>query len=382
MIEPHGGTLINRVLKKREILAVLKDQKNPRIVVSSDVLLDLENIGVGVYSPLEGFMTKKEFNSVVQKNCLLSGLPWTLPVVFALNEKESKNVSQGMTVLLSTTHNEIIGCIGVEDKYRVDKDKAALKIYGTKSKNHPGVEKFLSMGDVFIGGKIFLFKKNTDFFNYTNLEPFESRKIIKKKKWKTVAGFQTRNVPHRAHEYLQKQALSILDGVFVHPIIGWKKKGDFRPEVVMKAYDILLENYYPKGRYLLSGFTTAMRYAGPKEAVFHAIIRKNFGCTHFVVGRDHAGVGVFYDTYAAHEIFDKLPNLGVTPLLLRGPYYCKKCLNIVNDKVCPHIDTPFKVDISATNIREMITENKKIDQKYFRKEVAEYVSKKGEKCFI
>ncbi len=204
---------------------------------------------------------------------------------------------------------------------------------------------------------------------------------IEKKGWKSIVGFQTRNIPHRAHEFLQKIGLSLTDGLLIHPIIGWKKKGDFNPEMIIKAYQILIDHYYPQDRVIFSGLATSMRYAGPLEAVFHAIIRKNFGCTHFIVGRDHAGVGGFYDKYEAHRIFDKFPDLGIIPLLLNGPYYCKKCLSVVSDKICPHHDT-HNIEISGTSIRKMILQGERIGEEYLRLEVAEFILKIRNKCSI
>jgi len=269
----------------------------------------------------------------------------------------------------------------VRDTYSPDKRKAAKHIFGTLSKNHPGVAKFLSAGDTFLGGDIWLVRKNSYPFHGFNLTPSQVRAMVRLKKWDTIAGFQTRNIPHRAHEFLQKIGLSLVDGILIHPIIGWKKKGDFNPEVIIKSYQILIRHYYPKDKVIFSGLATAMRYAGPLEAVFHAIIRKNFGCTHFIVGRDHAGVGGFYDKYAAHRIFDKFPDLGIVPLLLNGPYYCKRCMSVVSDKICPH-QGKHDIEISGTLIRDMIKKHKRIPEYYLRKEISDYIYRQAKRCFI
>ncbi|MFA5356544.1 MAG: sulfate adenylyltransferase [Candidatus Omnitrophota bacterium] len=381
MIKPHGGKLINRFLTKSESSAIIKLKVLPRITLDHDTLLDLENIAVGVYSPLEGFMTAEEFKSVTVRKRLPSGLPWTIPVLLPLPNQGSNEVSKDMEILLCNESNSPVGVIRVEDIYSPDKEKAAKHIFGTTSLKHPGVHKFYQAGRTFIGGKIWLIRKNKYPYHNFNLEPKLTRELINKRKWKTIAGFQTRNIPHRAHEFLQKIGLSLVDGILIHPIIGWKKKGDFNPEMIIKAYQILISHYYPQDRVIFSGLATSMRYAGPLEAVFHAIIRKNFGCTHFIVGRDHAGVGGFYDKYAAHRIFDRFPDLGIIPLLLNGPYYCKKCLSVVSDKICPHHDT-HNIEISGTSIRMMITRGKRIGEEYLRPEIAGFIHKNKDKCFI
>ena len=382
MIKPHGGKLINRVVSKGQAQRILTRLKSAqRLIIDQDSLLDLENIAVGVYSPLKGFMDEEEFKSVTIRKRLPNNLPWTIPIVLPLPNAKTRRISRNSEILLCNEHNSPIGLIKVKDIYIVDKDNAAKHIFGTNSVKHPGVHKFYHSGDTFIGGEIWLIQKNKYMFHSFNLTPIEVRKLIDRKRWKTVAGFQTRNIPHRAHEFLQKIGLSLVDGILIHPIIGWKKKGDFNPGMIIKAYKILISHYYPKDRVIFSGLATAMRYAGPLEAVFHAIIRKNFGCTHFIVGRDHAGVGGFYDKYAAHRIFDKFPDLEIVPMLLNGPYYCKKCLSVVSDKICPHSHT-HNIEISGTFIRRMILQHKRVPEEYLRKELADFIYAHKDKCFI
>lgn len=382
MIQPHGGKLINRVLGKNKADSLLKECKNsPRIIVNHDTLLDLENIALGVYSPLKGFMNEEEFNGVVVHKRLGGGEAWTIPVCLPLMKKNLDRILKGERALLCGEKGAVIGVIEIDDIYSVNKTKTAKHIFGTTDKEHPGVHRFFNSGEVFVGGNIQLLQKYRFPFCEFNLEPAQTRKMISQKGWRSVAGFQTRNIPHRAHEFLQKIGLSIVDGILIHPIIGWKKKGDFNPEMIIKSYQVLIEHYYPKDRVIFSGLATAMRYAGPLEAVFHAIIRKNFGCTHFIVGRDHAGVGGFYDRYAAHRIFEKFPDLGIVPMLLNGPYYCRKCLSVVSDKICPHHDQ-HKLEISGTLIREMITKNKRIPEEFLRKEVADFIHRHRDKCFV
>jgi len=382
MIKPHGGKLINKVVSRKQaerILARLKS--SPRLIIDPDSLLDLENIALGVYSPLKGFMDEEEFKSVTVRKRLSNDLPWTIPIVLALASAKTRRISRNAQILLCNAQDCPVGLIKVKDVYTVDKYKAAKHIFGTHSLKHPGVHKFYHSGDTFIGGEIWLIQKNKYPFHNFNLIPLQVRKLIDKRRWKTVAGFQTRNIPHRAHEFLQKIGLSLVDGILIHPIIGWKKKGDFNPEMIIGAYKILINHYYPKDRVIFSGLATAMRYAGPQEAVFHAIIRKNFGCTHFIVGRDHAGVGGFYDEYAAHRIFDKFPDLEIIPLLLNGPYYCKRCLTVVSDKICPHRDT-HNVEISGTLIRKMVAQHRRIPEEYLRREVADFIYAHKDKCFL
>ena len=383
IILPHGGKLINRRLSLNDISRVLRQKSMPRLVIDHDTLLDLENIALGAYSPLNGFMDKDEFQSVVIKKRLPQGLPWTIPITLSIDKKNNlKSYKPNSEVLLCNEKNLPIGLIKIKELYTINKTNAAKHMFGTTNNQHPGVHRFYYSGDIFIGGQIWLIEKNKYPFHNFNLEPAAVRGIIEKKGWKSIVGFQTRNIPHRAHEFLQKIGLSLADGLLIHPIIGWKKKGDFNPEMIIKTYQILIDHYYAKDRVIFSGLSTAMRYAGPKEAVFHAIIRKNFGCTHFIVGRDHAGVGGFYDKYAAHRIFDTISGLGIIPILLNGPYYCKKCLSIVNDKICPHHNTEHNIEISGTLLRKMLSQGKKIPEIYLRKEVSDFILKHKDKCFI
>jgi sulfate adenylyltransferase len=283
--------------------------------------------------------------------------------------------------VLCEKNNKEVGLLEVEDIFSFSKKTWAKKVFGTDNVAHPGVGRLFRSSDIFLGGSVWLVNKPDFEFERFNLTPSETRAAIKRYGWKTVAGFQTRNVPHRAHEYLQKLALSITDGILIHPIIGWKKDGDFAPQAIIHAYRALIKYYYPKNRVIFAGLSTAMRYAGPREAVFHAIVRKNYGCTHFIVGRDHAGVGEFYGKYDAHKIFDTLPDLGITPLLLREPYYCRKCKEIVSDKVCPH-GSNWHDYISGTMVRELIKNKKTIPEYIMRKEVVQILRKVGLAHFV
>lgn len=368
MIEPHGGKLINRVLSRKESSRrISKSEK--RIKIHKDFILDLEKIAIGAYSPLTGFMKKNDFSSVVHNMRLSCGIPWTIPISLSLDDLTANSLSKNELVVLCEENGKEVGVLKVEEVFGFDKREYVRKVFGTENMQHPGVKKVLEGHNKFIGGQVWMINKPDFEFEKFNLTPSETRAIIKDRGWRTVAGFQTRNVPHRAHEYLQKLALSLTDGILIHPIIGWKKDGDFQPEAIIKGYKALIRLYFPKGRVIFAGLATAMRYAGPREAIFHAIIRKNYGCTHFIVGRDHAGVGDYYGKYDAHKIFDHFPDIGMTPLLLREPYYCFKCNEIVSDKICPH-KTKWHKYISGTLIRRLIMEKKRIPEYLMRHEVA------------
>jgi len=372
LIEPHGGVLINRVVTNKE-KALEEAKKIPQLEVTQNTLLDMSNIATGIFSPLEGFANKKEFEFIINKKRLLNGLAWTIPIVLQVT-KFNGEFKSGERIALVDNKKQIKGILYFEEAFTFDFEDAAKKIYGTSDLNHPGVKKFKDDGNICLAGKIDLIDMPDPIVVGYELLPTETRKLFQERGWKTVVGFQTRNVPHRAHEYLQKAALELVDGLLIHPLIGWKKKGDYKPEAIIKGYNALIENYYPKNRVLLSALTTQMRYAGPREAVFHAIIRKNFGCSHFIIGGDHAGVGDYYGIYDAHKIFDEIGNLGITIIKLMRPYYCKKCGHIVSEKTCPHGDK-YKFEVSGTRIREMLNENKLPPKELVREEVARSLGK-------
>lgn len=381
-IKPHGGVLVNRVLSGGDRARAIRS-KALRIQAADDFVLDAEKIAIGAYSPLKGFMCRDDFSSVVDNMKLADGTVWTIPIFLPVDRTIAGSISEGDEVIITDKNNTDIALLKVKDIFTFPKNRWARKVYATESKKHPGVDRIYSMHDKLIGGDIYLINRPRFKFEEYNLDPVETRLAIKKHGWKTVSGFQTRNIPHRAHEYLQKIALSLTDGVLIHPIIGWKKNGDFNPGAIIKTYEALIRYYFPVNRVIFAGLATAMRYAGPKEAVFHAIIRKNYGCTHFIVGRDHAGVGDYYDKYAAHRIFDSLPDLNIKILFLREPYYCSKCNEMVSDKICPHEEKWHK-HISGTLIRKLISNNERIPGYLLRPEVAkvvlEYKKKEGEWC--
>ncbi len=370
MVLPHGGKLVERLdfrEERREEAFEL-----PRKNISLDEARDLANIGHGVFSPLEGYMLREDFENVLYEGRLSNDLPWTIPIVMDISRKEIKEIIEGDQIALFYK-DEPMGLLEIEEIYRYDKKLYAEKVFKTTDVSHPGVAELMKKEDFLVGGKITLLKDPPSDFERYRLWPKETRILFKEKGWKTVVGFQTRNAPHLGHEYVQKAALTFVDGLFINPLIGKKKPGDFKDEVIIRAYEVLLDHYYPKNSVVLAVLETEMRYAGPREAIFHAIIRKNFGCTHFIVGRDHAGVGNFYGPYEAWDIFREYPDLGITPLFFRSFFYCKRCGGIVNEKICPH-GNEYRVDFSGTKIRKMFLRGEKPPETMMRPEVAEVIA--------
>jgi sulfate adenylyltransferase len=373
LIEPHGGKLVNRILegKEREVVAE-KAQKLKKVTLNDREVSDLEMIAIGAFSPLEGFMNKDDYHSVMDNMKLSNGLPWTIPITLSVTKDEARNLKEGEDVSLVNTGGEILAVLRIEEKFNHDKEKEAIQVYGTKDTAHPGVAKVHEMGDVLLGGEVSVIHrvKQENFRKY-RLDPIETMHLFKEKGWKRVVGFQTRNPIHRAHEYIQKCALETVDALMIHPIVGETKGDDVPAAVRVKCYEALLENYYPKDRVALVVNPAAMRYAGPKEAIFHALIRKNYGCTHFIVGRDHAGVGNYYGTFDAHYIFDEFDpqEIGITPMFFDHTFYCKKCEGMASYKSCPH-DSSHHVTLSGTKVREMLRAGTMPPPQFSRPEVA------------
>ncbi len=361
MISPHGGKLIQRVAKPEKKGELLRLE---RVDVSPEVQKDLRNIGTGVFSPLQGFLFLNETESVIEEGRLPNGVPWTIPILLPVEKNTFPRV--GSDVLLNGT-----AVMNVEEIFTFDKKRVVQKIFGTDSLDHPGVSRFVSLPDNFAGGKITLIDHDREPFSSFYLEPKETRVLFKERKWKTIAGFQTRNPPHTGHENLQKTVLGLVDGLFINPLIGKKKKGDFKDQLILDSYKTMIDHYLTKERVVLSILTTEMRYAGPKEAIFHAICRKNFGCTHFIVGRDHAGVGNFYAPEAAIEIFDEYPDMGIKIISVKGDFfYCKKCKHLASERTCPH-QTEDHITFSGTKIRELMRTGEKPPEEIMRPEVFE-----------
>ena len=373
LILPHGGKLINKYTQK-------KFDDLPTFEVSSDIRNDAENIATGVFSPLVGFVGQEDFLNVLKEGRLSSGVPWTIPIVLDSEKQIAKQMEELGDVILCSDGQKF-GILHVHEIYEYNKQDMANAVYGTTDTNHPGVSRLFKMKEFLIGGEVEVFQmKEYDDIQKFRMHPSDTRSEISKRGWKSIVGFQTRNVPHVAHEMLQKAALNIYDGLFLNPLIGKKKKGDFTDDLIISAYESLIDNYFPKNRVLFSTIHTSMRYAGPREAIHHAIMRKNFGCTHFIVGRDHAGVGNYYPPFAAQEIFQKYPDLGITPVIFPSFYFCKKCMSFANEKTCPH-GIESKEELSGTMMRKMVNSGKIPEKHLMRPEIAELILK-SEKPFV
>jgi sulfate adenylyltransferase len=366
---PHGNKLIDRF--------VVSDKKNMQdmytLQVSNELRNDIENIADGIFSPLEGFVGEGDFQSIVKTGRLNNGLAWTVPIILDTDEQEAHKMKDAGEIALATDSNEKFAILHVEEVYSFDKIASAKSIYQTDDIKHPGVEKIINMKDRLVGGKIDVIKRieRSPLRKY-RMTPAETRAEISRKRWKSVVGFQTRNVPHVAHEMLQKAALNLYDGLFVNPLIGKKKQGDFKDELILSTYLALIDGYYPKQMVMFVTLHTDMRYAGPKEAIHHAIMRKNFGCSHFIVGRDHAGVGSYYHPFAAHEIFKDYTDLEIEPLFFPAFYYCKRCLMYSNERNCSH-GPEFREELSGTNMRKMVSSGEMPANHLMRPEVAKII---------
>ena len=366
MINAHGGKLVNRVTDADPSGLFSVD-------ISPDLANDVENIADGIFSPLEGFLNQQDFESVISKGRLANGIAWTMPTVLDVDDDTGKKMKEAGDVLLKNPEGTGIAILHVEDVYSYDKQATVNGVYGTNDESHPGVAKTNSMNDFLVGGKIdYIQRQNETEIRKHRMTPSQTRELFEKAGWKTIVAFQTRNPPHVAHEMLQKNAITTRDGVFVNPLIGKKKSGDFKDEIIIKAYETMIENYYPQDKCQLATLHTEMKYAGPKEAIHHAIMRQNYGCTHIIIGRDHAGVGKFYDPFAAHKIFADYPELEIEPIFFPAFFYCKKCLTFTNPKVCPH-DADSREQISGTKLREMIQNGQSPSEFILRPEVAKVI---------
>lgn len=366
---PHGNKLIDRL--------VISEKKNMdgmyTLQVSNDLRNDIENMADGIFSPLEGFVGEDDFQSIVKTGRLSNGLAWTVPITLDIDEQEGRKMKDAGQVALTSDNNEKFAILHVEEVYSFDKIACAKSIYQTDDIKHPGVEKMLNMKDRLVGGKVDVIRRleQSPLRKY-RMTPAETRAEISRKGWKTVVGFQTRNVPHVAHEMLQKAALNLYDGLFVNPLIGKKKQGDFKDELILSTYLALIDSYYPKQMVMFVTLHTDMRYAGPKEAIHHAIMRKNFGCSHFIVGRDHAGVGNYYHPFAAHEIFKEYNDLEIEPVFFPAFYYCKRCLMYSNERNCSH-GPEVREELSGTNMRKMVSLGEMPAKHLMRPEVAKII---------
>lgn len=373
-IAPHGGKLINRLAPESEKPAFLDRAKGlPALTINPREWSDVEMIAVGAFSPLEGFLGKADYERVRDEMRLADGTVWSLPITLSATPEEAGKLDIGQDVVLKSPEGQPIAVLNLREKYTYDKKDEAHKVYKTDEETHPGVAALYRQGDVLLAGPITVYDLPLHAkFGGHKATPAETRARFQEKGWNTVVGFQTRNPVHRAHEYLQKCALEMVDGLLLHPLVGETKSDDIPADVRMNCYQTLLENYYPQERVSFSVLPAAMRYAGPREAITHALIRKNYGCTHFIVGRDHAGVGSYYGTYEAQELISSIPagDLGITPLKYEHTFYCTKCQSMASSKTCPHGKDDHLV-LSGTKVREKLRNGEPLPVEFTRPEVAE-----------
>ncbi|MFM7718016.1 MAG: sulfate adenylyltransferase [Actinomycetota bacterium] len=376
-IAPHGGTLVDLLETGADAERLAAEAAHlPKVVVNERELSDLEMLATGALSPLTGFAGRADYDSVLDTMHLADGTAWTIPVTLSLSDEELKKVGGADRVALLAALGEstaTIAVLEVSEVFRRDREREASSVFGTTDVEHPGVAALHAAGDHCLAGRVraLALPPHDDFTAY-RLTPAQTRAAFRERGWRTVVGFQTRNPIHRAHEYIQKCALEIVDGLLVHPLVGATKGDDTPAEVRMRCYEALFEGYYPKDRAMVSVFPAAMRYAGPKEAIWHAIARKNYGCSHFIVGRDHAGVGSYYGTYDAQRIFERFEpgELGITPLMFEHSFWCNRCEGMASPKTCPHGEDD-RVSLSGTKVRDMLRAGQRPPIEFSRPEVAD-----------
>lgn len=374
LIAPHGGQLINRIAtpeQKQEFQS--KADTLPRVTIDERTASDLVLIAIGGFSPLTGFMGKADYDNVVENMRLANGLPWSIPITLSVDESVAAPLTEGSLIRLDDSTGRFVGVLHLTEKYTYDKKNEAIKVYRTDEEKHPGVAVVYNQGAINLAGDVWLLERDAhpQFPSY-QIDPAQSREAFRAKGWKTVVGFQTRNPIHRAHEYIQKCAMETVDGLFLHPLVGATKEDDVPADVRMRCYEIILEHYYPQDRVILAINPAAMRYAGPREAIFHALVRKNYGCTHFIVGRDHAGVGDYYGTYDAQYIFDEFEpeELGITPMMFEHAFYCTRTKQMATTKSSPS-KPEERVHLSGTKVRQMLCQGIMPPPEFSRPEVAQ-----------
>jgi sulfate adenylyltransferase len=372
-IAPHGGELLDLRLRGADAERAAEDARQlPKVALGPREQADYEMLATGAMSPLSGFMTEKDYRSVLDEMRLSSGLVWSIPITLSLDDEGVKRIGRAGSVALEMG-GEPVAVLEVEEVFRRDREVEARAVFQTTDRSHPGVAALDRGGDWLIGGRIRAFRlPGHDTFVEHRRTPAETRAVFADRGWRRVVGFQTRNPVHRAHEYIQKCAMEVVDGLLLHPLVGETKGDDVPADVRMRCYTVLLDHYYPEDRVLLSVFPAAMRYAGPKEAIFHAMVRKNYGCTHFIVGRDHAGVGTFYGTFDAQRIFERFDpeDLEITPLMFEHAFWCHRCEGMATPKICPHADED-RLILSGTKVREMLRNGERPPPEFSRPEVAD-----------
>ena len=377
-IAPHGGTLVNRLVTPEQ--ADLFSEKAPilpRVSLDERAFSDLVMIAIGGFSPLQGFMEQTDYDTVVTDMRLANGLPWAIPVTLSVSDAVAEPLREGTLVRLDDPSGRFVGVLELTQKYTYDKRREAIQVYRTEDENHPGVKVVYDQGSINLAGPVWLLQRDPHpQFPAYQIDPAESRDLFRRRGWRTVVGFQTRNPIHRAHEYIQKCALETVDGLFLHPLVGATKSDDIPADVRMRCYEIMLDHYFPTDRVMLAINPSAMRYAGPREAIFHALIRKNYGCSHFIVGRDHAGVGDYYGTYDAQYIFDEFEpgELGITPMKFEHAFYCTRTGGMATSKTSPSTKEE-RIHLSGTKVREMLSRGELPPPEFSRPEVAAELAK-------
>ncbi len=379
LVQPHGGKLLPLLVEGEERDEALgRAGSLPQVMLNTREVSDLIMLGMGALSPLKGFLNREDYQCVLADMRLTSGLLWPIPVTLATSMEHGQDIEEGQDIaLIDRESSDIIGTMTVETKYSCDRREEALQVFGTDDSNHPGVASVFNQGDVYLGGPVKVFSEAGYPERFDEFaRPFETRALFSAQGWTTIAAFQTRNPLHRSHEYLTKVALEVCDGLLIHPVVGRLKADDIPAEVRMECYRVLLDNYYPGDRVVLKVYPMEMRYGGPREAILHAIIRQNFGCSHIIIGRDHAGVGDYYGPYDAQNIFDGLKenDLYIKPLKLENTFYCRKCSSMASYKTCPH-DNDNHLSISGTRLREMLSRGERPPEQFSRPEVVDILIK-------